>query len=72
MSFVTVARNGELGPHFFEYVEEIPLPRLSVIGRERLTPERPIFVSNIPAKHHDDWFAIERIFAKEMADAVFE
>src|SRR5215831_9171715 len=51
---------------------EIPFPSLAVVSRKRLTPYRTILVSYIPAKHHDNWFSLERIFAEKMTDIVFK
>src|SRR6266516_1554155 len=52
-------------------VKEIPFPRFAVVRREGLTPNRAFFVSRIPEKDDDDRFAVERVFAEEMPNAVF-
>ena len=51
---------------------EIPFPSFAVVGRKRLAPYWAILVSRIPAKHRDNWFSLERIFAEEMTDIVFK
>ena len=54
------------------YVIPIPFPGFAIVGRKRLAPYWTVFVSRIPAKHHDNWFSVECIFAEEMADIVFK
>ena len=55
----------------FRDVEEIPFPCLAVVRREGLAPPRAIFVPGVPPKDDEDRLAIERVFAEEVADAVF-
>lgn len=63
-------RNGLLDP--FGYVEKVPLPGLTVIGRKRLTPDRALLVPRVPAEDNDDRLTFESVFAKEMSDTIFK
>src|SRR5689334_21182610 len=56
----------------FGDVEEIPFPRLAVIRRKSLTPERALFVSGVPAEDDQDRFSVQGVFAEEMTHAVLD
>src|SRR5215471_3673501 len=53
-------------------IKKIPLPCFAVVRRKGLAPDWTLLVPRVPAKHHDDRFPVECVFAKEMSDAVFK
>ena len=54
------------------HIKKVPLPSLPIIGGKGLAPDWPLLVPCVPAKHYDDRFSVERVFAKEMTDAIFK
>ena len=50
----------------------VPFPRLPVVGRERLRPNRSIEITRIPAELHDDVFFFVSVPRIEAADFVFK
>src|SRR5215475_213185 len=45
----------------------IPFPRRSVVGRERLAPNRIIRIRFVPLKHDDDRFPIKNVHYDRIA-----
>src|SRR5262245_59508345 len=50
----------------------IPFPRRSVVGRERLTPDRTIRIRFVPLKHYDDRFSFKNVFCVKSSDLAIE
>lgn len=74
-SFIIPAIRGSGGQLLFNslrYVKKVPFPRLALVWRKSLAPNRTIFVPCIPTKHHNNRFSLEGVFAKEMSDTIFK
>src|SRR5215510_3359620 len=50
----------------------IPFPRRSVVGRERLAPNRIIRIRFVPLKHDDDRFPFKNVFCVKSSDVAIE
>src|SRR5215475_9562107 len=50
----------------------IPFPRRSVVGRERLAPNRTIRIRFVPLKHDDDRFPFKNVFCVKSSDVAVE
>src|SRR5262245_32026037 len=50
----------------------IPFPRRSVVGRERLAPDRTVGIRFVPLKHDDDGFQFKNIFRIKSSDVAVE
>ena len=53
-------------------VVPVPFPRLTIVGGKHLAPNWAVFVSGVPAEHHDDGFSFESVFGKKVPNIILK